>query len=268
MKTDALFYELFNVDPQSLFRLVQLEIEGEYTFESITIKTTEKRFDGFCKRTDGTGPNVFVEIQGYYDPKIYWRALREVCTYYEQNDDPTPFVLIVLFLDEDYDPGKFPLSQVQPPHQFIRANLVDCLRAIWNNAGTLTVLKPLAIARREQILEEFQQWKADIYSLPLAEHHINHLIGLLEYLILQRFPEMTLKEVETMLQLTPLEKTVAGQELIQIGHKEGVNKGELIGEIRATQKFLKHPVSSIEELVRKNLKELKMMLQQLEAELN
>ena len=53
MKTDALFYELFQIDPRSLFRLAQLEVEGEYIFESITVKTTEKRFDGFCKRTDG-----------------------------------------------------------------------------------------------------------------------------------------------------------------------------------------------------------------------
>ena len=56
MKTDELFYELFKVDPKSVFRLVQLEVEGEYTFESLTIKTTEKRLDGFCKRIDGTGP--------------------------------------------------------------------------------------------------------------------------------------------------------------------------------------------------------------------
>ncbi len=47
MKTDELFYELFRLDPRSLFELVHLNLEGEYTFESITIKTTEKRLDGF-----------------------------------------------------------------------------------------------------------------------------------------------------------------------------------------------------------------------------
>ena len=59
MKTDALFYELFRLDPHSLFELVQLDVKGEYAFESITVKTTEKRFDGFFKRTDGKGPNIF-----------------------------------------------------------------------------------------------------------------------------------------------------------------------------------------------------------------
>jgi hypothetical protein len=42
-QTDALFYKLF--------RLVLLRPKGKYAFESITVKTTEKRFDGFLKRT-------------------------------------------------------------------------------------------------------------------------------------------------------------------------------------------------------------------------
>ncbi len=46
MKTDALFYELFRTDPRSLFELVQLDTEGEYVFESVTVKHLEKRLDG------------------------------------------------------------------------------------------------------------------------------------------------------------------------------------------------------------------------------
>ena len=55
MKTDELLYELVRLDPTSVFRLVQLDLEGEYAFESITLKTIEKRIDGFLKRTDGPG---------------------------------------------------------------------------------------------------------------------------------------------------------------------------------------------------------------------
>ncbi|MCP4283576.1 MAG: DUF2887 domain-containing protein [Gammaproteobacteria bacterium] len=197
MKTDELFYELFQVDPKSVFRLVQLDVEGEYTFESLTLKTTEKRLDGLCKRIDGDGPTVFVEIQGYDDPKIYWRALREIGTYYEQHDDPNPFLLIVLFLDEKYDPGNCPFAHVQPPHHFIRAILRECLAAVWEEAGVLTVLmKPLGVSRKEQVFEEIQQWKTDIRSLELPKEHIHTLLGLLEYLIVQRFPRINRKEVE------------------------------------------------------------------------
>lgn len=56
MQTDSIFYEVFRFDPQSVLRLVQLKLEGRYEFESITVKSTEKRFDGFLWRVDGNGP--------------------------------------------------------------------------------------------------------------------------------------------------------------------------------------------------------------------
>ncbi len=74
-----------------------------------------------------------------------------------------------------------------------------------------------------------------------------------------------------MLELTPLEKTVAGQELIQMGVEKGIDKGidkgELIGEIRLAQRILKRPVSSKKVLARKNTEYLKKMFQQLEVDL-
>lgn len=278
MKTDELFYELFKVDPRSLFRLVQIDLEGEYSFESITAKTTEKRFDGLCKRIDGKGPNVFLEIQGYADPKIYWRILREVCTYYEQNDDSEPFVLIILFLDQKYDPGDFPLEYVKPPYQFLRGNVVDCLKSIWNNAGVLTVLKPLALTRKREVFEQIPQWKAELQALQLSEYRINTLFALLEYMIVQRFPSMNEKEVQTMLQLTPIENTVVGQQVfrrgkqeglqegLQEGQKKGLTRGELIGEIRRMQRILDHPVTTTASLAQKSLKLLRQMLRTLEIE--
>ncbi len=84
------------------------------------------------------------------------------------------------------------------------------------------------------------------------------------YAALQRFPGLTSKEINKMLELTPLEKTVAGQELIQMG----VDMGELIGEIRLAQRILKRPVSSKKVLARKNTKDLKKMFQQLEVDLD
>ena len=61
------------------------------------------------------------------------------------------------------------------------------------------------------------KWKAEIDFLKLSESTAEILIELLESAILSCFPKMTLKEIQKMIQLTPLDKTVAGQELIQIG---------------------------------------------------
>ncbi|MCP4348287.1 MAG: hypothetical protein GY795_22595 [Desulfobacterales bacterium] len=70
-----------------------------------------------------------------------------------------------------------------------------------------------------------------------------------------------------MIQLTPLEETVAGQELIQIGLEKGVEKGKLIGKIHMAQRFLKRPITSEESLFQNNTEELKAILNSLESEL-
>jgi len=131
----------------------------------------------------------------------------------------------------------------------------------------LTVLKPLILENKNQLSEFVPKWKAEIDSLNSPEEKANLLEELLEYAILQRFPQLTLKEVQKMIQLTPLDKTVAGQELILFGvregKEEGLKKGELIGEIRTLQRILKYSQSSTTELARKTLKELRALLKQL-----
>ncbi|MDM8522462.1 DUF2887 domain-containing protein [Desulfococcaceae bacterium HSG8] len=227
MKTDALFYRLFRLSPRSLFRLVKLNLQGKYAFESITVKTTEKRFDGFMKRTDGEGPNVFVEIQGYDDDTIYWRSFREVCIWYEENKSNRPFILIVLFVDGKYDPDNRMLSP-RPPCRLIRKNLADCLKGIGKKAGVLTVLKPLLLSDskkdREKLPELVPRWEEEVRALELPEHETDELTELLLYAIVQRFRKLTMEEVKKMIQLTPIDQTVVGQELIQIGMDKGEKK--------------------------------------------
>jgi len=54
-----------------------------------------------------------------------------------------------------------------------------------------------------------------------------------------------------MIHYTPIEKTVVGQELIQMGRIEGrtegfekgIEKGEIIGKIHLAQRLLKRPVT-------------------------
>jgi len=117
-------------------------------------------------------------------------------------------------------------------------------------------------------------------KIRIAESMNKMLIDLLENAILSRFPTLTLKEIQKMIQLTPLDKTVAGQELIQMGRKEGAQQGELIGwkrgaqqgkiigKIHLAQRLLKRPVTPKKKLLAQSPKELRAILKQLEAKLN
>ncbi|MFH0997696.1 MAG: DUF2887 domain-containing protein, partial [Pseudomonadota bacterium] len=251
---------------------------------------------------DGQGPNVFIEIQGYDDPSLYWRLFREICTWYEQSDSDAPFVAIALFINENHIPKKCPFIDIALPNRFLQFNLSDCLKAIENKAGVLTVLKPLILKKKSQLPELVPQWKLELDDLKLPENKVALLKELLEYAILQRFPKLTLKEVQQMIQLTPLEKSVAVQQLIRLnirkskkeakeegikegikkgktegikegkekgvkeGKEKGIKQGELIGEIRTLQRILKYPQSPQAELAEKTLKELRTLLQKLKAD--
>ena len=70
-----------------------------------------------------------------------------------------------------------------------------------------------------------------------------------------------------MIQLTPLEETVAVKELIQMGMEKGREEGELIGKIQMAQRFLKRPIMPKESLVEQGVESLRTLLEQLEAEL-
>jgi len=279
MKTDSLFYELFKLHPACLFELAGLEADGEYVFESITVKSTEKRMDGFFRSTDGSGQNIFLEVQGYDDEAIYWRFLREISVYYELTEKRLPFVAIILFIDKKYDPKNCPVKFV-PPNRLIRLYLPKCLKALGDRASPLTVLKPIVLSDKEKLPEAVPKWKTEIDSMKLPESTNKVLIELLENAILSRFPKMTLKELQKMIQLTPLDKTVAGQELIMMGieqgrtegriegRTEGRIEGELIGKIHATQRFLNRSITPKKKLLSQSIKELKATLKQLEALLN
>ncbi len=279
MKTDSLFYELFKAHPASLFELAGLEADGEYVFESITVKSTEKRVDGFFRSTDGSGQNIFLEVQGYGDRKIYWRLLREISTRYEQTEDEREFVAVLLFVDEKYDPKNCSVKFVSP-NRLIRLYLPKCLKAIGDKASPLTVFKPLVLSDKEKLPEAVPKWKTEIESLELSESTNRVLIDLLENAIISRFPKMTFEEIQKMIYYTPIEKTVVGQELIQMGRMEGrlegrmegrmegIEKGEIIGKIHATQRFLKRPVTPKKKLLAQSPKELRAILKQLEAKLN
>ena len=138
------------------------------------------------------------------------------------------------------------------------------------------VLEPLVLESREELEEKIPQWKNSLEMLDSGESEKRHLIELLTYAIVEKFSQLTIKEIENMLKLTPLDETVAGKELIQIGKSQGLEEGReegreegiLIGQIHMTQNLLKQERTPEEELIRKRKEELQSLLQQLQSQLN
>lgn len=90
MKTDSLFHELLQLAPRILFDLWQIEPDCAYTFSSPVIKASERRLDGVLEPVEPGRRRYFVEIQGYRDNAIYWRAVQQIGLFHEQQAHPEP----------------------------------------------------------------------------------------------------------------------------------------------------------------------------------
>lgn len=220
MKTDALFYELFQTAPQTFFELLQITPLCLYRFESLTLKTSEKRIDGVLEPEEENRTIYFLEVQASPDETIYWRTMREVSTYFEQRPKlkDNDWQAIILWLNITDDPGFSTLSLLaQPPSpRLIAADLLQLLRQLNETALALNVLGPLVVETEIEVRQNVLTWVENIQQTPgLDKDTGQRLITVLSQFIEQRFRTLTYKELSHMLRLTPLEETASGQELLK-----------------------------------------------------
>jgi predicted transposase YdaD len=86
MKTDTLFYRLFQDRPALLFELTGLawRAAAGYVWRAEEVKETAFRLDGvLVPEADLDAPLVFTEVQFQLDPAFYGRWLAEICLYLE-----------------------------------------------------------------------------------------------------------------------------------------------------------------------------------------
>jgi len=219
MRTDALFYELFQTAPQTFFELLQITPLCDYRFESITVKASEKRIDGVIEPTDEQQPVYFLEVQAFPDETIYWRTLREVATYFEQrparNDN---WQAVVLWLNKADDPGLRTLKPLsyKPASRLVSADLIKLLKQLPETSLVLNVLRPLLAKSAREVRQHVVQWVENIRQTPNLDPQTEEkLVAILSQLIEQKFKTLSYKELAAMLRLTPLEETISGQELIK-----------------------------------------------------
>jgi len=115
MKTDSLFYRLFQTLPRLLFDLIAQPADhaAHYHFASVELKQTALRLDGvFQPPADHPDwPLFFVEVQFQLDPELYSRLFAEVFLYLRQYRPRHPWHTVVLYPTRAVDPGTHPHYQ-------------------------------------------------------------------------------------------------------------------------------------------------------------
>ncbi|MCG8366853.1 MAG: Rpn family recombination-promoting nuclease/putative transposase, partial [Pseudanabaenales cyanobacterium] len=110
MKTDTLFYRLFQTRPQLLFDLLEIElpVASAYRFQSIELKQTAFRLDGVFipPLNSPTAPLFFVEVQFQPDLTFYHRFFSEIFLYLRQFNPPNPWQAVVIYPTRTVDTAK------------------------------------------------------------------------------------------------------------------------------------------------------------------
>ncbi|HYW20407.1 MAG TPA: Rpn family recombination-promoting nuclease/putative transposase [Nodularia sp. (in: cyanobacteria)] len=231
MKTDSIFYRLFQELPTIFFELIgnSPQLAETYTFASIEIKQTAFRIDGvFVPKEGEQDPIYFVEVQFQNDTEIYSRLFSEIYLYLRQNQPKNSWRGVVIYPTRSLD-----TSDINNYNEFFTSQRVT--RIYLDELGE-TVSLPIGIATIKLIVENKDTAIVTARELiDRSQQEINaepkrqQLLQLIETILVYKFPTMSRKEIEEMFGLSDLKQTRVYQEAKQEGLQEGKQEGKQEG---------------------------------------
>ncbi|MCW9682740.1 Rpn family recombination-promoting nuclease/putative transposase [Dolichospermum planctonicum UHCC 0167] len=233
MKTDTIFYSLFQAFPSIFFELInQSPTEaGTYEFTSREVKQLAFRLDGLFLPTtkDAKKPFYIVEVQFQPDDNLYYRLFAELFLYLRQYKTPHPWQAVIIYPSRNIEREQnLQFGEILLLQRVTRIYL-DELGESSLGVGVVKLVieteKDAPALARRLIAQANQQ---------LTDTKIKRdLINLIETIIVYKLPKKSREEIEAMLGLSELKQTRVYQEALE----EGKAEGEAKGKAEATRKF-------------------------------
>ncbi len=265
MKTDTIFYSLFQEFPSIFFELINQSPEqgASYEFTSREIKQLAFRLDGLFLPKNETQDQPFyvVEVQFQRDDNFYYRLFTELFIFLNQYKPTCPWRVVVIYPSRRIEREQ-PL-QFRELFSRVRRIYLDELGDEASASVGVNIVK-LVIEREQTALEQarrlIEQAKVQITDETIKQN----LIDLIETIIVYKLPQKSREEIEAMLGLSGLRNTKVYQEAKQEGLIEGEKRGEQRGEQRG--KF-KAKLEAIPRMMQLGLS-VEMMAEGLDLPLN
>jgi predicted transposase/invertase (TIGR01784 family) len=223
MKTDTLFYRLFQRAPKLALELLGLNYAGDsYCFSSEELKQTAFRIDGLLKplTTDPEQPLIFIEVQYQPDHDFYGRLFSEITLYLYLNKPKRNWLALVIYPHRGIEKStsiEFLPFLNSPQLQRIyleeyqnRTDLSPTLEFIRLIASD----KQQTITRAKELANRLD--KIDVDSLDF-----------IETILVYKLPHLSREEIKKMLALNEVElrQTRFYQEVSAEGRQEGKQEG-------------------------------------------
>ena len=230
MKTDTLFYQLFNTFHTLLFELIErpiAEAEG-YEFSSVEVKEKAFRFDGIFSPKAKDKPIYLLEVQFQQKEDFYWEYLSEIYLYLNQYRPAQEWQAIAIFARRSYEPE--PRSHVQEMFdcQRIRRVYLEDLLERETDSFAIAIVQLIlssesqAVAMARQLGDKIEQ-----ENDPEIQEQVLELI---ETVLVYKFPKLNRQEIEAMFTYSDLKQTRVYQEAREEGEQRGEQRGLKLGE--------------------------------------
>jgi len=220
MHTDKQLYRLFQTEPAWLFELTRLPSPGPSVFRSVAVKALARTADGVIEPQEPTQPLTVVEFQFEADDTIYARLAGTMAALQIEHG-MRPVQGLIIFRYPALDPQTEPWTRSVQPLQL--RELVDNLEAEQPNHPLVAVFRPVLLTNPETLEREAVQYYRQIRQSELPEPLKQTLVEVFLSWLEQRLPHLGREELQAMFvgELTPLEETKLGKELIGIGEARG-----------------------------------------------
>ncbi|MCA1904176.1 MAG: Rpn family recombination-promoting nuclease/putative transposase, partial [Cyanobacteria bacterium KgW148] len=203
MKTDTLFYKIFQTFPQLVFQLLDRDVVPGYAFTSVEVKEKGFRFDGiFAPPPASSEPIYFIEVQFQFNPDFYWQFLSEIFLYLNQQKPQQNWQAAAIFPSARQD-----VKELASIHQelinsgrVVRIYLDEITDRVSPELGMIKLIT----CREDEAVAVVKE----IRSSTTDEDIIRFIGDILFY----KFPKLSRREIEIMFALEDLRQTKVFQE--------------------------------------------------------
>jgi len=240
VKTDSLFYRLFQQLPTLVFDLIGLRVPDadSYRFGSEEVKQTAFRLDGvlFPPVENRRQPLLFVEVQFQPDKAFYGRFFSEIFLYLRHHKPGNPWQAVVIYpnrrIEENSDSHYDELLEGSRVH---RVYLEEFTNEETNNIG-VNLLQLIAIEEKRSVARAFTLVER-VRNEPVDVQWKNQMLDLIETIMVYKLPRLDRGEIQRMLNINDVElkQTRFYQDVFAEGRQEGKQEGKQEGRQEGKQ---------------------------------
>lgn len=230
VKTDTIFYRLFQSFPQIFFELIHLspQLAQTYQFSSVEIKQLAFRIDGVFLPSVSTPeqPIYFVEVQFQPDSDFYSRFFAEIFLYLDKTELTNNWRGIVIFPRRSIDTGNTErYVELLNSRRISRIYLEELEETSEQSLG-IPILK-LVVADEQTAIAQGRELINKIRTQSNDERQQRELLQLIETILFYKLPNKNRQEIEMMFGLSDLKQTRVYQEALEEGREQGRTEGKL-----------------------------------------